>query len=78
MEDDDGRAYGINGKNALRYVNHCRQANAAFEDAELVARKTIQRGEEITHNYGDDWDSGPPQFVEKGVVHPLEHRLLSW
>lgn len=55
MEDDDGTAYGINGRNALRYVNHALEANADFEGPELVALRAIRPGEEITHHYGDDW-----------------------
>jgi len=54
--DEDGSGYGINGQNALRYVNHSSDANAIFYDEELWSLRTIEPGEEICHHYGDDWD----------------------
>lgn len=40
----------------LKYINHNRQANACYyDDLTVVALKDIKKGEEITHNYGDDW-----------------------
>lgn len=50
------RAIGIDGRNALRYVNHSRTPNAAFYAEELVALRAIAAGEEITFHYGDEWD----------------------
>ena len=54
--EDDGSGYGIDGKNELRYVNHSRQANAVFYEEELYTLRDIEPGEEITHDYGEDWD----------------------
>jgi hypothetical protein len=40
----------------LKYINHHRKANACYyDDLTVVALKNIRKGEEITHNYGDDW-----------------------
>lgn len=55
MEEDDGRLYGIDGRNPMRYVNHSTQPNASFYGEELYALRRIEPGEEITHDYGDDW-----------------------
>ncbi len=55
FEDDDGRVVGIDGRNALRYVNHSPDANAGFFADELYALRRIEPGEEITHHYGEDW-----------------------
>ncbi len=51
--DEEGSEYGIDGENALRYVNHDAEANAAFYGLELFAERAIAVGEEITHYYGD-------------------------
>lgn len=41
----------------LRYINHCSKPNACYyEDLQVVAIKDIHPGEEITHDYGDDWE----------------------
>lgn len=48
---------GIAGVNDIRYVNHARRANACyFDDGTLVALRDIDVGEEITHDYGQEWD----------------------
>ena len=40
----------------LKYINHSKQPNACYcEDLHVVALKDIKAGEEITHDYGDDW-----------------------
>jgi len=53
--DEAGNEYGIDGRNELRFVNHSRRPNAVFEEAELVALRDIEPGEELTHDYGEDW-----------------------
>ncbi len=41
----------------LKYINHNPKPNACYyDDLKVVALKSIQKGDEITHNYGDDWD----------------------
>jgi len=54
--DEDGAGYGIDGQNALRYVNHDPDHNAIFDEDELYALRDIEIGEEICHHYGSDWD----------------------
>jgi len=40
----------------LKYINHSKEPNACYcEDLNVVAVKEIIKGEEITHDYGDDW-----------------------
>ncbi len=48
-------SYGIEVTNELRYINHSDTPNACYyDDATVVALRTIQAGEEITHNYEGD------------------------
>ena len=40
----------------LKYINHNAKPNACYcEDLQVVALEDIFIGEEITHDYGDDW-----------------------
>ena len=40
----------------LKYINHNSLPNACYyDDLNVVALKKISPGEEITHDYGDDW-----------------------
>ncbi len=40
----------------LKYINHNSKPNAAYyEDLQVVTLKNIKKGEEITHDYGDEW-----------------------
>jgi len=40
----------------LKYINHNPKPNACYcDDLNVVALKNISKGEEITHDYGDDW-----------------------
>ena len=54
--EDDGSETGIEGRNALRYLNHSRSPNAEFRGPDLHALRNIQPGQEITFHYGDAWD----------------------
>lgn len=54
--DEGGREFGIAGKNDLRFVNHSKRPNAVFEADELFSLRAIAPGEEITFDYGADWD----------------------
>jgi len=58
VEDDNGEWTGIDGRNALRYMNPSATPNAALHGAELYALSDIERGSEITIHYGEDWE--PP------------------
>jgi len=55
VEYDDGEVIGINGRNALRYLNHSRTPNAVFWGEELYSLCEISPETEITFDYGDDW-----------------------
>jgi len=54
-DEDEEREYGIDGRNELRFVNHSSVPNANFDGDVLQALRTIRPGDEITHDYGDDW-----------------------
>ena len=56
VEDERGRWIGIEGSNQLRFVNHSEEPNAEFFGDELWSLRAIRRGEEITHDYGDEWE----------------------
>lgn len=52
--DDTQRWEGIDGRNEMRFLNHCSEPNAEWWDDELYALRTIEPDEEITFDYG--WD----------------------
>ena len=53
---DDETMVGIDGENELRYVNHSTDPNVEFQGPELTALRDIERGEELTHHYGEGWE----------------------
>lgn len=63
VEGDDGEWTGIDGRNALRYMNHSSTPNAELDGAELYALADIERGSEITIHYGEDWEDQPTELV---------------
>ncbi len=43
-------------QNQLKYINHSKQPNVAYyDDFTVVALSDIPIGQELLHNYGDDW-----------------------
>jgi len=47
---------GIQVDSDLKYINHNQNPNACYcDDLQVVALRDIKKGEEITHDYGDDW-----------------------
>ncbi len=43
-------------QNQLKYINHSKQPNVAYyDDFTVVALSDILVGQELLHNYGDDW-----------------------
>ena len=41
----------------FRFINHSRKANVAYyDDLTVMALKNIKPGEELTHDYGDEWE----------------------
>jgi hypothetical protein len=40
----------------LRFINHSKKPNVAYLDnLSVVALRKIRPGDELTHNYGDEW-----------------------
>jgi uncharacterized protein len=54
---------GIDGTNDLKYLNHSKAPNCHFIGPDLFASRDIEPGEELTFDYGKDW--------EGGVVNPM-------
>lgn len=43
--------------NELKFINHHKKANVAYyDDFTVVALNNISSGDELFHDYGDDWD----------------------
>lgn len=59
LEDDDGTWSGIDGDSDLRFANHSSSPNAYMDGARLYALRDIAPGEEITWDYGEDWEGVP-------------------
>ncbi len=44
-------------KNDLKYINHSKKPNVAYyDDLTVFSIKSIKAGEELVHDYGDDWE----------------------
>lgn len=54
--DDSGEEVGIEGRNALRFLNHGESPNAEFADADLFVTEDVVPGSEILIDYGAGWD----------------------
>jgi hypothetical protein len=54
--DDEDNPIGVEGKNALRFLNHASNPNAEFIGLDLHALRNIEAGTELTIHYGDDWE----------------------
>ncbi len=54
--DEDGQEQGVEGRNALRFLNHSRNPNAEFVGFDLHALRNIQPGAELTIHYGEAWE----------------------
>ena len=50
-EGDEDNAIGRSGRNLLRYLNHSRPGNTAFDGFDLYATRAIRRSEELTFDY---------------------------
>lgn len=53
--DQPEKAVGISGKNTLRFLNHAKKCNAEFDGPDLFAMKRINKGSEITFDYGPEF-----------------------
>lgn len=56
VADERGNEIGIEGRNALRFLNHSSRPNAVFYGPDLHAIRNIQPGQEITFHYGEAWE----------------------
>ncbi|NCO18878.1 MAG: SET domain-containing protein [Gammaproteobacteria bacterium] len=54
--DKRKRWEGIDGRNEMRFLNHSATPNAEWWGDELYALCRIERDEEITFHYGEDWE----------------------
>ena len=48
---------GYDGVNELRFLNHARQPNGMMDGLDLYAKRLIRAGEEITIDYGEEFES---------------------
>lgn len=54
-EGDGASAVGRSGRNLLRFLNHSENCNSAFYEFDLYATKRINKGREITFDYGEEF-----------------------
>lgn len=55
VETEDGSWLGRDGRNILRYLNHCEVPSAEFDGFDLFALKDITPGMELTIHYGEEF-----------------------
>ena len=58
MESGDGQDewIGYDGNNELRFLNHASRPNGEMDGLDLYAISNISKGEEITIDYGEEFD----------------------
>jgi hypothetical protein len=53
--DDGAKKYDVMCR--LKFINHSKRPNVAYlDDLNVMALRTIRPGEELTHDYGDEWE----------------------
>lgn len=59
-QHDDGQEewLGYDGNNELRFLNHSTQPNGEMDGLDLYAISEIGMGEEITIDYGEEFEAG--------------------
>lgn len=57
VQEPSGEWIGRDGKNLLRYINHATTPNAEFDGFDLYALRDIQPDDEITIDYGDEFNT---------------------
>ena len=54
---DDAGCERVQVQCDLKYINHGKQPNVVYyDDLTVVALKKIKAGEELLHDYGEEWD----------------------
>ncbi|EAT13167.1 SET domain-containing protein [Bermanella marisrubri] len=54
MEDGEKK---FKVSNDLKFINHNKHANVAYyDDYTVMSIRSIKKGEELLHDYGEDWD----------------------
>ncbi len=49
--------HSIEVEGSLKYINHSKTPNVCYyDDLSVVALQDIYKDEELTHDYGDDWE----------------------
>lgn len=56
VQQDDDSWLGYDGNNAMRYLNHARPANCEMDGQDCYAARDIARHEELTIDYGPDFE----------------------
>ncbi len=56
VQESNGEWIGRDGENLLRYINHTTTPNAEFDGFDLYAIRDIEPDEEITIDYGDEFE----------------------
>lgn len=54
--EENGRWQGLYVQNILRYINHSKDPNTEVVGRDLFAVRQIKAGEELTFDYGEEWD----------------------
>lgn len=59
--DEEENWTGYDGVNELRFMNHDKNPNGEMDGLNLYAARDIKTGEEITINYGDEFENDVSQ-----------------
>lgn len=55
--DSEEEWIGYDGNNELRFLNHAKQPNGEMDGLDLYASRHIEAGEEITIDYGEEFEA---------------------
>lgn len=61
VQNEQGEWHGFEVQCDFKYINHSRHPNVAYyDDLTVVALKNIKAGDELFHDYGDEFDPSMP------------------
>lgn len=63
-QEGDDEWLGYDGTNRLRFLNHSRTPNCEMDGQELYAARDILPHEELTIDYGDEFEEDHPSETE--------------